>query len=261
MIDQISCFAGLIMPFQDHFSVQATQYSKHRPGYPEEFFNYLASLAPGRELAWDCGTGNGQAALALAQRFRQVVATDASPKQIENAFPHPSIRYRIEPAENTSIEPGSVDLITAGTAVHWFDFDSFYGEVRRVGKPGAILAVWTYHFLIVDPAVDEVLARLYWQTLDGFWPERIHFLEEHYQTLPFPFEEIEPPAFQMQANWGLGDLVGFINSWSATQKYIQQTGKHPLDDFFDDLIRGWGSEDERREVSWPLYMRIGRLPL
>ncbi|MEJ2710846.1 MAG: methyltransferase domain-containing protein [Anaerolineales bacterium] len=141
----------------------------------------------------------------------------ASPKQIENAFPHPSIRYRIEPAENTSIEPGSVDLITAGTAIHWFDFGSFYGEVRRVGKPGAVLAVWTYHFLVVNPAVDAVLARFYWQTLDVFWPERIHFLEEHYQTLPFPFEEIEPPAFQMQANWGLGDLVGFINSWSATQ--------------------------------------------
>ena len=247
------------MPFRDYFSTQATQYSRHRPGYPEEFFDYLAGLAPGRELAWDCGTGNGQAARALAQRFRQVVATDASPKQIENAFPHPSIRYLVEPAEATSIDSSSVDLITVGTAVHWFDFDAFYGEVRRVGKPGAILAVWTYHFPIIDPAVDEVLARFYWQTLDGFWPQRIHFLEERYRTLPFPFEEIEPPAFQMQADWDFSDLAGFINSWSATQKYIQQTGNQPLNEVFDDLVEGWGSQDRRRKISWPLYMRIGRL--
>ncbi|MEJ2600977.1 MAG: class I SAM-dependent methyltransferase [Anaerolineales bacterium] len=247
------------MPFRDYFSTQATQYSKHRPAYPEEFFAYLASLTPERELAWDCGTGNGQAALALAQHFQKVIATDASREQIENAFSHPNVHYRVEPAEATSIDANSVDLITVGTAVHWFDFEPFYAEVRRVGKAGAILAVWTYHFPVINPAVDEVLARLYWQTLDGFWPQRIRFLEERYETLPFPFDEIEPSDFHMQADWDLSDLAGFINSWSATQKYIQQTGDHPLDEVFDDLLLGWGSKEMQRTIRWPLYMRIGRL--
>ena len=129
------------MPFRDFFSSQSKEYAKHRPGYPEAMFDYLASLAPSREFAWDCGTGNGQAALALVERFQHVIATDASAVQIENAFPHERIEYRIEPSEKTSIPANSVDLITVGTAVHWFDFDPFYAEVRRVGKPDAILAV------------------------------------------------------------------------------------------------------------------------
>lgn len=248
------------MEFHDHFSKQARDYAEYRPNYPGALFDYLASLAPATDRAWDCGTGNGQAALTLAERFRQVIATDASAEQIENAFTHERVEYRVEPAEETTIAPHSVDLITVGTAVHWFDFDAFYREVRRVSKARAVLAVWTYFFPIIETAVDQWLRHFYGEVLDGYWPQRMHYLETHYRTLPFPFEEIEPPAFAIEAEWDLHDLLGFIASWSATRKYIEEEGQRALDRVLDDLQARWGDEHRTREIKWPLYFRIGRLP-
>jgi len=247
------------MPFRDYFSKQAKEYAQHRPSYPETMFDYLASLAPAKELAWDCGTGNGQAALALTGRFQGVIATDASATQIENAFPHERISYRVEPSEKTTIRSNSVDLITVGTAVHWFDFEPFYAEVRRVGKPGGILAVWTYSFPIIEPEIDRWLEHFYWETLTGFWPERIHYLEEGYKTLPFPFEEIQPPNFEMEATWSVDNLIGFLGSWSAVRKLVEAQGKAAFEEQVKALEGVWDENSNKRKIRWPLHFRIGKL--
>lgn len=249
------------MSFIDQFSELAREYSRYRPGYPQDLFKYLASLTPGYDLAWDCGTGNGQAALALAKYFQGVIATDASKEQIANAFPHPRVDYRVEPAENTSIEKGSVDLVTVGTAVHWFDFDPFYDEVRRVGKPGAILAAWTYYLLEITPGLDRLLERYYRETLGGFWDDRLRYLDERYQTLPFPFEEVQPPAFMMQVDWDLSMLLGFLASWSATPKFIAANGVHPLELVIEDLRAEWGPDGRVRRIRWPMHLRVGIISL
>jgi SAM-dependent methyltransferase len=248
-----------MLEFRDHFSGQSEEYSRHRPTYPESLFDYLAALAPSLEKAWDCGTGNGQAALALAGRFQRVIATDASANQIQNAFPNERIEYRVEPSERTSIDPHSIDLITAGTAVHWFDFEAFYQEVRRVGKPRAVLAVWTYHLPRVRPEVDSLLEKYYRETLDGYWPDRIRYLEQLYRTLPFPFKEIKPPVFQMEAEWNVNDMIGFLASWSGTRGFIEKEGHDPLVGIAASLERYWGGKDRIRRVLWPLHFRIGRL--
>lgn len=247
------------MNFRDHFSEQAKEYARHRPTYPPAMFDYLVSLAPTRELAWDCGTGNGQAALALAERFQRVIATDASAAQIENAFPHERIEYRVEPSEKTTLPSESVDLITVGIAVHWFDFDRFYAEVRRVAKPQGILAVWTYHFPIIEPGIDRWLDHFYWETLKGYWPARIHYLEEHYKTLPFPFEEIKPPAFEMEATWGPDDLIGFVGSWSAVRKFLEAQGETAFEAQIQELENIWGERTQKKKIRWPLHFRIGRM--
>jgi SAM-dependent methyltransferase len=247
------------MSFRDHFSEQAKDYARHRPGYPAAMFDYLASLAPARELAWDCGTGNGQAALALADKFKRVIATDASAAQIENAFPHERVEYRIEPSENTTISAGTVDLVTVGTAVHWFDFDPFYAEVRRVSKPKGVIAVWTYFFPIIDPAIDRWLEHFYWVTLKGFWPERIHYLEEYYKTLPFPFEEVQPPAFEMEATWDVDKLIGFLSSWSAVRKLVEAQGEAAFEAQVKELEDVWGQKTQQKKIRWPLHFRIGRI--
>jgi len=247
------------MPFRDYFSSQSKEYARNRPHYPKEMFAFLASIAPSKKLAWDCGTGNGQAALALAEHFEHVIATDASAAQIENAFPHEKVDYRVEPSEHTIIPPGTVDLITVGTAVHWFDFDPFYNEVRRVGKPGGILAVWTYYFPIIEPEIDRWMEQFYWKTLSGFWPERIHYLEERYQTLPFPFEEIKPPEFEMKATWELDNLAGFLASWSAVRKLVDARGESAFDEPIKELERIWKKGADKIEIRWPLHFRIGRI--
>jgi len=244
--------------FSDHFSDHARSYSESRPHYTAAIFDYLASLVPSLEMAWDCGTGNGQAALSLVERFRRVVATDASDEQIHHAFTHPRIDYRVEPAESTSIEPRSVDLITVGTAAHWFDFDRFWKEARRVARPGGVLAVWTYHFPApLGPELDRILERYYHETLRGFWPEEIHYLEDHYHTLPFPFDEIEAPEFFMEAEWRLDDMIGFLSSWSASSRYREHHGREPTDEVADDIRAAWGETDDVRRIVWPLHCRIG----
>lgn len=244
--------------FEDHFSGHSDRYLQSRPHYPEEIYAYLASLSPACSLAWDCGTGNGQAAIGLAKHFERVYATDASPAQIALAYPHERVEYHVEPAEHVSLDDSSADLVTVAVAVHWFSFDEFYREVRRVLKPDGILAVWTYSFAEVSPEIDRLIHQYYYEVLDGYWPERIHYLEERYETLPFPFEEIEPPSFVMEVNWDLLQFAGFLESWSATQRYKAQKGRHPLEVLWDKFLAAWGDENERRLVRWPLYFRIGR---
>jgi SAM-dependent methyltransferase len=222
-------------------------------------FEYLASLTSSRELAWDCGTGNGQAALALAGHFQRVIATDASASQIENAFPHEKVEYRVETSERTTISAGTVDLITVGTAVHWFDFEPFYAEVRRVAKADGLIAAWTYFFPIIDPAVDGWIEHFYYVTLDGFWPERIRYLEQRYETLPFPFEEIQPPAFQMEAVWTLESLIGFLASWSAVRRLVDAQGEAAFEAQMNELEAAWGERTQTKRIRWPLHFRIGKI--
>jgi len=244
--------------FEDHFSNHSEQYAQYRPQYPDEIYAYLASIAPGHSLAWDCGTGNGQAAVGLAKYFDKVHATDASAEQISQAYAHDKVEYRVEPAEHVSLNASSVELVTVAVAIHWFNFDEFYREVIRVLKPDGILAAWTYNRVEISPGIDRLVDQYYGEILAGYWPERIHYLEERYETIPFPFEEIVPPSFVMEINWNLIQLAGFLDSWSATQKYKAQKGHHPFEVIWPKLVAAWGNENDQRLIRWPLHFRIGR---
>lgn len=244
--------------FEDHFSGHSEQYAQHRPKYPDEIYAYLASITPEHLLAWDCGTGNGQAAIGLSKYFDKVHATDASAEQIALASPHDKIDYCVEPAEHVSLDDSSVDVVTVAVAVHWFNLEEFYREVKRVLKPDGILAVWTYSFSEISPEIDQLVRYYYYDVIGEYWPERIHYLEEQYKTLPFPFEEVRSPSFAMEVNWNLNQYAGFLDSWSAAQRYKAQKGQHPLEIIWDKLLSAWGNENDQRLVRWPLYFRIGR---
>lgn len=246
------------MKFEDHFSNHAETYAQYRPVYPAELYAYLAQQTSGHDLAWDCATGSGQAAKGLVYHFDRVIATDASAEQVSRAAPHVRITYRVEPAESTSLASGSVDLITVATAVHWFDFDRFYQEARRVLKPGGVIAVWTYHSPRINPRMEALLDRLELEILAPYWPERIRYLREHYQTLPFPFDELSPPPFTMQAKWTLDQLLGFLNTWSAVRRYEAERGVHPFKAIWEELLAAWGDEGQARVIRWPLHLRVGR---
>jgi methyltransferase family protein len=244
---------------EDHFSKQAREYARYRPRYPDELFTHLASLAPRRQLAWDCGTGNGQAALELVKHFDRVVATDASAEQLTHAVAHERIEYRVERAEDVSAAVGSVDLVTVAIAVHWFDLERFYPAVRRAVVAHGILAVWTYHLPVIDPGIDRVLSHYYTDVLSGYWPEQIRYIEQGYRTLPFPFESLGTPEFDMRAEWDLDQVVGFLESWSATQRYQRERGRHPVKVVWRELADRWGEANRRRSIRWPLSLRVGRV--
>jgi ubiquinone/menaquinone biosynthesis C-methylase UbiE len=244
------------MKFKDHFSKQAADYAKFRPRYPKEFFRWLGSIAPGTEVAWDCATGSGQAAVELAQVFQRVVATDASEKQIANAERHPRIEYRVATAEDCGIESASVDLVTVAQALHWFDLERFYAEVRHVLKPRGVIAATAYKLATVSPPIDAVVNRYYSETVGKYWPaERV--LVERFEELPFPFAGIKSPPFEMVAEWSVDQLLGYLRTWSATQRFIAAENRDPLGEVEAELRQFWG--EQSRKVVWPLTVRVGRV--
>ena len=245
-----------MMTFKDHFSKQAADYAKFRPRYPSELFALLGTVAPNRTLAWDCATGNGQAARELAQVFDRVIATDASEKQIANAQPHARVEYRVESAENSALQSGTVDLIVVAQALHWLDLHLFYAEARRVLKPSGVLAASAYNLLNSEAAIDEVVNRYYYQVVGPFWPPERELIEK-FDKLPFPFPEIRTPSFEMIAHWNLEHLVGYLRSWSATQRFIAATQRDPLEEIADELRNAWGDTKQTRRVIWPVTLRVG----
>ncbi|HSN18178.1 MAG TPA: class I SAM-dependent methyltransferase [Gammaproteobacteria bacterium] len=245
--------------FKDYFSGHAADYSRYRPGaYPTAMFEALASLAPDRECVWDCATGNGQAAVGLANFFAKVEATDASDTQIAAAAPNPKIHYSVAPAEASSLPDKSIALVMVAQALHWFDLTRFYAEVRRVAKPEALLACACYGNCRVEPAVDAVMEQLYEGVLgDAYWPPERKHVERGYADLPFPFPEAELPRFTMEVRWDFESYVGYLRSWSATQNYIRKNGTDPLERVGEALLRAWGDPHAARIIIWPMSIRAG----
>jgi SAM-dependent methyltransferase len=246
--------------FKDHFSHHAATYAAHRPRYPTSLFNWLATFSPAHNHAWDCATGNGQAATALADHFQRVTATDASAEQLAHAQPHPRVTYRQEPAENTSLPDASCDLTIAAQAAHWFDHARFNAEVQRVLKPGGVACVWCYTVHAVTPEVDAVVWHLYTDIVGPYWPPERETLMDEYRSLPWPFAPLAapPPAFAMTVQWNLSQLLGYLGSWSSVQRYRQATGADPVALVHEDLAAAWGNPELTKNVTWPLHLRAGR---
>jgi ubiquinone/menaquinone biosynthesis C-methylase UbiE len=247
------------MSFPDYFSKHAELYEAFRPTYPDELFDYLAAISPSHEIAWDCATGNGQATVGLIPYFARIIATDASSQQIAEAKLHSKVSYIVATAEQTPLADSSVDLVTVSLAAHWFNHDRFHEEVRRVVKPGGIIACWTYDLQTVSPEVDAIVKRLYSETLGKFWAPQIRYIEDGYQSLPFPFEHVNSPSFDLKKTWDLPRLVAYMRTWSASQRYEKQSGRNLIDSVQDELVRAWGDPSLPREVCWELHMRVGRV--
>jgi SAM-dependent methyltransferase len=245
--------------FQDHFSARASAYARFRPHYPAPLFDWLARVAPAHRLAWDCATGNGQAALGLAARFAHVVATDASAEQLRFAPAHPRIEWRPAPAERSGLGDAAVDLVTVAAAVHWFDLPEFLAEVARVTRPGGVLAVWTYHVGEMEPPFDALFRRLYWQIVKPCFAPETRLVDERYATLALPGDELAAPRFCMSAEWSCAQARDFIDSWSGSQAYLAAHGHEPSELVRDELAALWGDPDAVRTLRWPIHLRAVRL--
>jgi len=243
--------------FKDHFSTLSADYAKYRPTYPTELFSELASLCHNHELAWDAATGNGQAAHGLVPYFTQVIATDASSAQIANAVPHAKIQYKTMLSEKTDFPNAHFDLVTASTALHWFDFDTFYPELKRVLKPNGVFAAWCYSSVFIDPVVNTHVDALYWK-VHAVWPkERLH-VDAGYQDIPFPLAEIAPPKIRLFAHWELSQLIGYFNTWSGLKIHLEQFGKNSLDDYWQNIHAAWGDDKIKKQIEWKFHLRVGR---
>ena len=241
--------------FKDHFTSEAPGYARYRPLYPRELFAWLAAQSPARDLAVDVATGNGQASVALAEYFDCVIATDASAAQLEEAQAAPRVHYRREPAERISIPDASADLVVAAQAAHWFDWAAFASEAGRVLRPGGLLAVWSYGRFVVQPEIDRLVEDFSRDVVGPHWPRERRHVEEGYRDLPMPFPECAIPGFDMQADWDCDAVLGYIGTWSATQRCRKRSGRDPLALLAPQLAEAWG--DGTRTLRWPLGIKAG----
>ncbi|MDH4584360.1 class I SAM-dependent methyltransferase [Pseudomonas sp. BN415] len=241
------------------FTRNSDAYRANRPTYDPALIAWLSQQAPDLSLAWDCGCGTGQATQDLARHFQRVVGTDISASQLARAEPAANIDYRYEPAERTSLADACVSLTLVAQALHWFDLERFYAQVRRVSKPGGLLAVISYNLTQIAPEVDALVSHLYHDILGSYWAEERKHVEQGYRTLPFPFERIEVPPFTLDAEWDLTRLLGYLESWSAMATYQAAHGSNPLDPLRERFQQAWGDPASTRRVSWPLVVNLGRV--
>jgi SAM-dependent methyltransferase len=246
------------MAFKDHFSGHAGAYARYRPDYPLELFAYLASLTARHDVALDCATGSGQAAVGLARHFDLVIASDGSVAQLRSAQQHSRVVYLGNLAEQLALKDASVDLVAAAQAAHWFDHARFHSEARRVLRPDGVLALWTYGLASVTPQIDAVVKDFYANVVGQYWPPERRHVESAYRDLPFPWQEIAAPSFRLDLHWDLDTMLGYVGTWSAVQRYTKVTGADPLPPLREALAACWNSDGRPRSVVWPLYVRVGR---
>lgn len=249
-----------LAPFKDHFSDRAVDYARSRPSYPPELFAALAELSPGRASAWDCGTGNGQAACGLAEHFAAVLATDASAAQLAQAIRHPRITYRLAREGASDLPDRTADIVTAAQAVHWFDRPAFYREALRVLRPGGVLAIWCYGLCRVTSEVDAVLDRFYRVTIAPYWPADRAHVDAEYRTFSFPLPELSFPHAVMERSWTMAEFTAFLRTWSAVRNYSTAHARDPVTALEPELERAWGTPECVRRVRWPLAGRLGIAP-
>lgn len=243
---------------KDNFSIQSDKYAKYRPAYPGGFFNYLNALVPYKKNAWDCGTGNGQIAYELANTFDNVFATDISQSQISNALQADNIFYSVQRAEETCFDNQLFDLIVVAQAVHWFDFEKFYAEVKRTAKENALFCIIGYGRIKISEQIDQVITNFYTDIIGKYWDKERKYIDENYTTIPFPFREIQTPNFVNKQHWNLEHLIGYLNTWSAVKHFIKQNGYNPIDKLQLEIEPLWNNKEEK-EIAFPLFLRIGKI--
>ncbi len=248
------------MAYIQHFSHQSSEYLQYRPMYPDELYEYLASNTQNRDIAWDCATGNGQAAVKLADYFNKVIATDISQEQLDIAIRKENIYYECCLAEKTSIPSSTIDLITIAQALHWFNFEEFYLEVNRIAKQDAMIAAWSYSLGKINSTIDSVIEDLYENILgDAYWPKERRFIDDFYSNIPFPFKRIKTPKFKLQKIMNLEMVVGYLNTWSAVKEYQKQNSLNPVHLIKEELEKVWGDPKKEYVMEWPLHLLFGKV--
>ncbi len=242
--------------FKDYFSSKSTDYANYRPHYPRSLAEELAKLCRTTNVALDCGCGSGQLSVLLADYFDDVIATDASSQQIENAEHHAKVTYKVAPAENSPVADKSVDLVTIAQAAHWVDLKKFYADAKRALKPDGVLTLISYQNATFENLqCNRIIMDFYGNTLEKYWPPERRHVESGYQTLEFPFHEIDFPQLHIETDWNFYQAFGYFTTWSAFKAFEAEGGTTEIDAFKEKLMAAWGDPETTQKMRWPLKVR------
>jgi SAM-dependent methyltransferase len=239
------------------FQAGGQDYARFRPEYPPALAAFLAQAAPDTRLAVDVGCGTGQLTVQLGAHFDAVLGLDPSAGQIAHAPATERVRYAQAHAEHLPVPDRSASLVTAAQAAHWFDLPAFHAEVRRIARPGALLALISYGVPKLDEELDACFLRFYREGIGRFWPPQRQLVDRGYADLDFPFAEFSPPAMAIRKTWSLGELIGYISTWSAVKHAMKEGHGQVIERFSTELAARWGDPETRRPVAWPVNMRTG----
>ena len=244
---------------KDLFSTQSAVYARYRPGYPAALIRYLLSFVGAKDIAWDCATGNGQAAILLSPYFRQVEATDLSQQQLAHAFEKENVHYAVSAAEQTPFPDNHFDLITVAQAYHWFRFEDFFKEAVRVGKNGCVVALWGYQTIRSgEPALDALLESFYSGKMGAYWDAERRWVDEAYETVPFYFEALSKERFRIFTDYSRAELLGYFNTWSSVQHYKKVNTDDPVAALGEQIAGLWPGDD-KKSFYFPLFVRLGTI--
>lgn len=239
---------------KDLFSNHSLGYKQARPNYSIQIVKEILKHVPQRNVAWDCGAGSGQFTQLLAPYFDHVVASDISEAQLQQAPYFENVSYQLQAAEQSNLPAQSIDLVTVAQAIHWFDFDAFYKEVKRVLKLQGVFAAIGYGLVEVqDAAVNSLVQQLYFETLSGYWDSERRYIDELYQTIPFPFNEQAVAEMHLQYQWSPQQLLSYLRTWSALKHYQDKNEHDPLQSISNALKVA----PEKLDVTFPVLLRVG----
>ncbi|WP_027398665.1 class I SAM-dependent methyltransferase [Anaerovorax odorimutans] len=246
------------MEYSKLFNKNSKLYLSSRPAYPKELYNYLNSICKERGVAWDCACGNGQVAIDLIRYFNKVYATDISENQISNSIKHEGIEYYVQSSDKTNFKDNSFDLICVAQALHWFNYDTFWSEVKRVLKKDGIFAAWGYSWFNIDKEIDTLIQSEFREKIRTYWAPQNKILWDNYENINLPFKKINSPDIEMSIEWDINELFAYMQSWSATRLCIEAEGTDFYSNAYKKIKGIWGNEENKKKVKMNFCMIVGR---
>jgi SAM-dependent methyltransferase len=280
------------------------KYAAARPTYPKQLFDFIFKFHErSKDVKWntavDLGCGTGQATAEFA-RFQRVIGLDPSEKMVAGAREYvkslglTNCSFFKSSAETlTDIEDGSVDLVIAAQAGHWFDWSKVWPETARVLTKGGSAGFWAYsEFRLPDfPALNPMITHHFQNqqadpttslgphferpgrtilenhliavpdanaVVPGAFEatERVYFTGDYYPSLPS--EYTQPVIIRKQMAWN--NLLGYLNTASAYHTYLNKYPEDAANPEGDVNLRFWkklkGDADgeDAVNVDWPLAL-------
>ena len=149
------------------FGLTANDYARHRAGFPESFFDRIATHKIGvhGQTVVDIGTGTGTLALGFARRGCVVTGIDPAANMLEQAkqlstVEGVSIAYQLATAEATGLPDESADVVTAGQCWHWFDGNGAAQECYRILRPSGKVVIAHFDWIPLKGNVVEATEQL-----------------------------------------------------------------------------------------------------